>query len=61
MKRMIQLTVNGVDHDLLVESNRTLAQVIREDLGLTGTKQGCEIGDCGACTVLLDGTPQAEA
>jgi len=57
MKRMIQLTVNGFDHDLLVESNRTLTQVIREDLGLTGTKQGCEIGDCGACTVLLDGKP----
>lgn len=57
MKHRIQLTVNGVDHDLLVEPNRTLAQVIREDLGLTGTKQGCEVGDCGACTVILDGKP----
>ena len=57
MKQRIQLTVNGVLHDLLVEPNRTLAQVIREDLRLTGTKQGCEVGDCGACTVLLDGKP----
>lgn len=57
MKHTIQLTVNGVCHDLLVEPHRTLTQVIREDLGITGTKQGCEIGDCGACTVLLDGKP----
>ena len=57
MKQRIQLTVNGVPHDLLVEPNRTLTQVIREDLSLTGTKQGCELGDCGACTVLLDGKP----
>lgn len=57
MKHMIQLTVNEVCHDLLVEPNRTLAQIIREDLGLTGTKQGCEVGDCGACTVILDGRP----
>lgn len=57
MKHIIQLTVNGTSHDLLVEPNRTLAQVIREDLDLTGTKQGCEVGDCGACTVLLDGKP----
>jgi carbon-monoxide dehydrogenase small subunit len=57
MKQRIQLTVNGVAHDLLVEPNRTLTQAIREDLGLTGTKQGCEVGDCGACTVLLDDKP----
>ena len=57
MKHGIQFTVNGTSHDLLVDSNRTLAQVVREDLGLTGTKQGCETGDCGACTVLLDGKP----
>lgn len=55
MKQVIQLQVNGVCHDLLVEPNRTLVQVIREDLGLTGTKQGCEVGDCGTCTVILDG------
>jgi carbon-monoxide dehydrogenase small subunit len=57
MKHILQLTVNGTSHDLLVEPNRTLAQVIREDLDLTGTKQGCEVGDCGACTILLDGKP----
>ncbi len=57
MKHTIQLTVNGTSHDLLVEPNRTLAQVIRENLDLTGTKQGCEVGDCGACTILLDGKP----
>lgn len=57
MKHAIQLTVNGISHELLVEANRTLTQVIREDLGLTGIKQGCEIGDCGACTVILDGKP----
>ena len=57
MKHVIQLTVNGICHDLLVDPNRTLTQVIREDLGLTGTKQGCEVGDCGACTVILDGKP----
>ena len=57
MKHVIQLTVNGVSHDLLVDPNRTLTQVIREDLGLTGTKQGCEVGDCGACTVILDDKP----
>jgi carbon-monoxide dehydrogenase small subunit len=57
MKHIIQLTVNGISHDLLVDANRTLAQVIREDMGLTGTKQGCEVGDCGACTVILNGKP----
>ncbi len=57
MKHTIQLTINGVIHDLLVEPSQTLAQVIREDIGLTGTKQGCEVGDCGACTVILDDKP----
>ena len=55
MKKLVSLTVNGVAHDLAVEPRRTLAEVLREDLGLTGTKKGCGIGDCGACTVLLDG------
>jgi carbon-monoxide dehydrogenase small subunit len=55
MKKIISLTVNGVAHDLAVEPRRTLAELLREDLGLTGTKKGCGIGDCGACTVLLDG------
>ncbi len=55
MKRIVSVTVNGVTHDLAVEPRRTLAELLREDLGLTGTKKGCGIGDCGACTVLLDG------
>ena len=55
MKRVVSLTVNGVVQELAVEPRRTLAEVLREDLGLTGTKKGCGIGDCGACTVLLDG------
>jgi carbon-monoxide dehydrogenase small subunit len=56
-KTQIVLTVNGKDYDLLIAPNRTLAQALREDLELTGTKQGCEVGDCGSCTVLLDGEP----
>jgi len=55
MKKIISLTVNGVEHEVAVEPRRTLLEVIREDLGLTGTKKGCGIGDCGTCTVLLDG------
>ena len=53
----IDLTVNGVTHHVSVEARRTLADVIRDDLGLTGTHVGCEHGVCGACTVLLDGEP----
>jgi len=56
-KMQIILTVNGAEHELLTSPNRTLAQALREDLELTGTKQGCEVGDCGSCTVLLDGEP----
>ena len=57
MKRIITLKVNGLEHELAVEPRRTLAEVLRYDLGLTGTKIGCSIGDCGACTVLIDGAP----
>ena len=57
MKSFIQLTVNGQPVDAAVEPNRTLLQFLREDLGLTGTKHGCGLGDCGACTVILDGQP----
>jgi carbon-monoxide dehydrogenase small subunit len=56
MKVMIQLSVNGILYKCEVaDPKRTLLQVIREDLGLTGTKSGCERGECGACTVLVDG------
>lgn len=51
----ISLKVNGVTHRLLVESRRLLADVLRDDLGLTGTNLGCEHGVCGSCTVLFDG------
>jgi carbon-monoxide dehydrogenase small subunit len=52
---MIQLKVNSVIYELKIDPARTLLQVIREDLRLTGTKSGCERGECGACTVLLNG------
>ena len=55
MKTIISMTVNGIVHEMAVEPRRTLLEFIREDLGLTGTKKGCSIGDCGACTVLLNG------
>ncbi|MBW2030464.1 MAG: (2Fe-2S)-binding protein [Deltaproteobacteria bacterium] len=51
----IRITVNGETHELRVEPNRLLINVLREDLGLTGTKYGCGIGQCGGCTVLVDG------
>lgn len=56
MKKIkIELIVNGKKYSPDVLPNRTLLDILREDLGLTGTKRGCEIGECGACTVLLDG------
>ena len=57
MKRRIALNVNAEFWDIEVESHRTLLEVLREDLGLTGTKEGCGLGACGACTVLIDGAP----
>jgi carbon-monoxide dehydrogenase small subunit len=57
MKHLIRLTVNDKDHEIAVEPNETLTDVLRYRLGLTGTKKGCELGDCGACTVILDGKP----
>jgi carbon-monoxide dehydrogenase small subunit len=57
MKQLISLKVNGELHELYVPVERTLLEVLREDLGLTGTKHGCELGECGVCTVLLDGQP----
>lgn len=55
MKRQITLKVNGVEREVYVEPWWSLAQVLREELGLTGTKISCETGNCGACTVLVDG------
>jgi aerobic-type carbon monoxide dehydrogenase small subunit (CoxS/CutS family) len=55
MKQALKLTVNGEEHELSVDPARTLLEVLREDLSLTGTKQGCDDGNCGACTVLLEG------
>ena len=52
-----RLTVNGEDHEVLFASHKTLLEVLREDLTLTGTKHGCELGECGTCTVLIDGQP----
>jgi carbon-monoxide dehydrogenase small subunit len=57
MKQFIQLIVNDREYDVAVEPHRTLTDVIRYDLGLTGTKKGCEVGDCGSCTVILEGRP----
>ena len=57
MRHQITVTVNGETEFLEVESHRTLLQVLREDLDLTGTKNGCNSGECGACTVLFDGEP----
>jgi len=57
MKQRVTLNVNGESREALVASHKTLLEVLREDLGLTGTKHGCELGECGTCTVLLDGEP----
>ncbi len=56
-KRIIQLTINGEEYDLIVAPNQTLLGVLRDDLSLTGAKAGCGEGACGMCTVLLDGQP----
>ena len=54
-KHRIQITVNEEEYDLLVHPNKTLLDLLRYDLGLTGTKEGCDEGDCGACTVIVNG------
>ena len=55
MKRPVTLIVNGENYDVEIEPNRLLLHAIREDIGLTGTKEGCSIGVCGACSVTVDG------
>lgn len=57
MRELITLHVNGEQHDVAVQPHHTLLEVLREDMGLIGTKHGCELGECGACTVLVDGAP----
>jgi aerobic carbon-monoxide dehydrogenase small subunit len=57
-KHIIRMQVNGEPYELAVDANRTLLDILRNDIGLTGTKRGCDVGDCGACTVLL--TPPGE-
>ena len=56
-KTMLTLWVNGERHTVAAEPSHTLLEVLREELNLTGTKHGCELGECGACTVLVDGVP----
>lgn len=57
MKRLINLIINNKPYEIAVATNKTLTQVLRDDLNLLGTKEGCGLGDCGACTVILNGRP----
>jgi carbon-monoxide dehydrogenase small subunit len=56
-KVLLRLRVNGETKEVATEINKTLLEVLREDMGLTGTKHGCELGECGTCAVLVDGVP----
>lgn len=55
MKHIIRLRVNGQDHELFVDTKMTLVDLLREKIGLTGTNKGCATGECGACTVIMNG------
>ena len=57
MRQFIALTLNGEPRELAVEPHSTLLDALRHDAGLTGTKKGCDVGECGSCTVLMDGKP----
>jgi carbon-monoxide dehydrogenase small subunit len=57
VKQAVRTIINGVERELAVEPYRSLLDVLRNEAGLTGTKKGCDVGDCGACTVILDGEP----
>jgi carbon-monoxide dehydrogenase small subunit len=57
MKRLIPITINGEAQEIAVEPYRSLLDVLRNEAGLTGTKKGCDVGDCGACTVIFNGKP----
>jgi aerobic-type carbon monoxide dehydrogenase small subunit (CoxS/CutS family) len=57
MRYPVTLTVNGIDYPLELEPDRSLLRALRDDIGLTGTKEGCDDSECGACIVLLDGRP----
>ena len=57
MPTLLTLTIDGEERDVLAPAHKTLLEVLREELNLTGTKHGCELGECGACAVLVDGEP----
>jgi carbon-monoxide dehydrogenase small subunit len=57
MQQLIKLRVNGVTYEIAIEPRRTLLEVLRDNLSLTGAKKACDTGDCGACTVIMDGKP----
>lgn len=57
MKSIISFNVNGIPHERAVEPSTTILDFLRDELALTGTKRGCDVGDCGCCTILMDGKP----
>lgn len=57
MKQIVPMTINGEPYELVVEPYHTLLDALRNEAGLTGAKKGCDVGDCGACTVIMDGKP----